>query len=317
MASKTQGAATGGVQLSATANQFVDKIVPFSKRGTSRRRRIVNSSRYHPENEPELTQLALIKDTPPAEQTALVVQELNQLNQCQRIFDFYDPVAQLKSKEMAALNELIDEITNAKESDIDEILHFLTQDFLYNEPLNRSLRLPWHEASFFMREITQASVSSGHSAIIRNDAGEIIAIGLNSVKSVKSVENEAAPSNEKTPGQMDYIANFLWQLDRKLAENLPKDVDTVMKVEIMSVSSAWTRRGLAGKLMDFTIERQKRLKIPIFTECSALASQKLFAKYNFTLLFEICHVNYLDLNGRRIFNCDDGTDRGQLVLKMP
>ena len=33
-----QGAATGGVQLSATANQFVDKIDPFSKRGTSRRR---------------------------------------------------------------------------------------------------------------------------------------------------------------------------------------------------------------------------------------------------------------------------------------
>ena len=29
---KTQGAATGGQQLSATATQFVDKIDPFSKR---------------------------------------------------------------------------------------------------------------------------------------------------------------------------------------------------------------------------------------------------------------------------------------------
>ena len=80
--------ADGGMQLSATANQFVDKIDPFSKRGTSRRRyfsrfflffqcfftsffpkkttmfrcrRIVNSSRYHAENEPELTQLPLIR----------------------------------------------------------------------------------------------------------------------------------------------------------------------------------------------------------------------------------------------------------------
>lgn len=111
---KTQGAATGGQQLSATATQFVDKIDPFSKRGTSkRRRRLVGSSRYHPENEPELVQLPLIKDTPFAEQPALVIQKLQQ---CQKIFDFYDPVAQLKSKEIkrAALNELIDHITTVK-----------------------------------------------------------------------------------------------------------------------------------------------------------------------------------------------------------
>uniref|UniRef100_A0A0M3IFN3 Serine/threonine protein phosphatase 2A regulatory subunit n=2 Tax=Ascaris TaxID=6251 RepID=A0A0M3IFN3_ASCLU len=111
---KTQGAATGGQQLSATAGQFIDKIDPFSKRGTSkRRRRLVNSSRYHPENEPELIQLPLIKDTPFADQPALVIQKLQQ---CQKIFDFYDPVAQLKSKEIkrAALNELIDHITTVK-----------------------------------------------------------------------------------------------------------------------------------------------------------------------------------------------------------
>uniref|UniRef100_A0A915PU14 Serine/threonine protein phosphatase 2A regulatory subunit n=1 Tax=Setaria digitata TaxID=48799 RepID=A0A915PU14_9BILA len=191
---KTQGAATGGQQLSATATQFVDKIDPFSKRGTSkRRRRLVNSSRYHPDSEPELTQLPLIKavfipkasilsassnggfrasvieaeltdsnrmrsygfygldlafwgslfivnpkfipetgnfnshfsilkhahyqitvvDAPTVEQSSLVIQKLQQ---CQKIFDFYDPVAQLKSKEIkrAALNELIDHITTVK-----------------------------------------------------------------------------------------------------------------------------------------------------------------------------------------------------------
>ncbi|KAL6741720.1 hypothetical protein Aduo_014947 [Ancylostoma duodenale] len=117
---KTQGPATGGQQLSATANQFVDKIDPFSKRGTSRRRRIVNSSRYHAENEPELVQLPLIKDTPANEQPALVLQKLVQ---CQKIFDFYDPVAQLKSKEIkrAALNELIDHITTTKGAIVESI----------------------------------------------------------------------------------------------------------------------------------------------------------------------------------------------------
>ncbi|VDM72093.1 unnamed protein product [Strongylus vulgaris] len=115
-----KGAATGGQQLSATANQFVDKIDPFSKRGTSRRRRIVNSSRYHAENEPELVQLPLIKgmpfvdvyklfkvtslDTPANEQPALVLQKLVQ---CQKIFDFYDPVAQLKSKEVGCVKNYL------------------------------------------------------------------------------------------------------------------------------------------------------------------------------------------------------------------
>lgn len=62
---KTSGAATGGQQLSATANQFVDKIDPFSKRGNSRRkRRPVSSSRYHAENEPDLVLLPLIKGEP-------------------------------------------------------------------------------------------------------------------------------------------------------------------------------------------------------------------------------------------------------------
>uniref|UniRef100_A0A915P525 Serine/threonine protein phosphatase 2A regulatory subunit n=1 Tax=Meloidogyne floridensis TaxID=298350 RepID=A0A915P525_9BILA len=96
---KTSGAATGGQQLSASANQFVDKIDPFSKRGNSRRRRrLVGSSRYHTDNEPDLVQLPLIKDASQAEQTNLAIQKLQQ---CQKIFDFYDPVSQLKSKELA------------------------------------------------------------------------------------------------------------------------------------------------------------------------------------------------------------------------
>ncbi|CAI4222535.1 unnamed protein product [Auanema sp. JU1783] len=117
---RTQGAATGGGQLSATANQFVDKIDPFSKRGTSRRRRVINSSRYHPDNEPELVELGKIKDTPLVEQPNLVVQKLIQ---CQKIFDFYDPVSQLKSKEIkrAALNELIDHITTTKGAIVESI----------------------------------------------------------------------------------------------------------------------------------------------------------------------------------------------------
>lgn len=68
-----------------------------------------------------------VLDTAAGEQTSVAIQKLQQ---CQKIFDFYDPVAQLKSKEVclvviffeqfsfqikrAALNELIDYITASK-----------------------------------------------------------------------------------------------------------------------------------------------------------------------------------------------------------
>uniref|UniRef100_A0AC35U1W1 Serine/threonine protein phosphatase 2A regulatory subunit n=1 Tax=Rhabditophanes sp. KR3021 TaxID=114890 RepID=A0AC35U1W1_9BILA len=118
---KMQGAATGGQSLSATANQFVDKIDPFQKRGNSRRRKCyMNSSRYHMDNEPELTPLPPLRDTPPNEQTTMMIEKLRQ---CQRIFDFYDPVAQLKSKEIkrSALNDLIDFITSTKGSIVEPL----------------------------------------------------------------------------------------------------------------------------------------------------------------------------------------------------
>ncbi|CAI5453759.1 unnamed protein product [Caenorhabditis angaria] len=117
---RTQGAATGGQQLSATANQFVDKIDPFHSKRPSRRLRISTSSRFMNESGQELQQLPLIKDTPAAEQTALVVQKLTQ---CQYLFDFYDPVAELKCKEIkrSALNELIDHITTTKGSIVESI----------------------------------------------------------------------------------------------------------------------------------------------------------------------------------------------------
>uniref|UniRef100_A0A1I7UTX1 Serine/threonine protein phosphatase 2A regulatory subunit n=1 Tax=Caenorhabditis tropicalis TaxID=1561998 RepID=A0A1I7UTX1_9PELO len=85
-----------------------------------RKKRINNSSRYNVDSAQELVQLPLIKDTPSNEQPALVIEKLTQ---CQHVFDFYDPVAQLKCKEIkrAALNELIDHITSTKGAIVETI----------------------------------------------------------------------------------------------------------------------------------------------------------------------------------------------------
>uniref|UniRef100_A0A915L4A7 Serine/threonine protein phosphatase 2A regulatory subunit n=1 Tax=Romanomermis culicivorax TaxID=13658 RepID=A0A915L4A7_ROMCU len=92
---------------------FVDKIDPFKKSSVKRRQKLQGSSRYRTEAESELTPLPLLKDVPAGEQVDLFIQKLRQ---CQVIFDFLEPVAQIKSKEVkrATLNELIEYITGGK-----------------------------------------------------------------------------------------------------------------------------------------------------------------------------------------------------------
>ncbi len=69
------------------------------------------SSRFRSAKKVELTKLANIKDTPQKDQPDLVVQKLRQ---CCAIFDFVEPLSDLKSKEIkrAALHELMDYIVD-------------------------------------------------------------------------------------------------------------------------------------------------------------------------------------------------------------
>ncbi|XP_067942360.1 serine/threonine-protein phosphatase 2A 56 kDa regulatory subunit epsilon isoform-like [Watersipora subatra] len=68
------------------------------------------SSRYRPIGGQELVALALLKDTGPNDQQDLFIRKLLQ---CCNVFNFMDPVADLKSKEIkrACLNELVDYVT--------------------------------------------------------------------------------------------------------------------------------------------------------------------------------------------------------------
>uniref|UniRef100_A0A8R1ESY0 Uncharacterized protein n=1 Tax=Caenorhabditis japonica TaxID=281687 RepID=A0A8R1ESY0_CAEJA len=63
-------------------------------------------------------------NTAPNEQAALVIEKIVQ---CQHVFDFYAPVAQLKCKEIkrTALNERIDHITSTKGAIVETIKQLL------------------------------------------------------------------------------------------------------------------------------------------------------------------------------------------------
>ncbi|KAK7104554.1 serine/threonine-protein phosphatase 2A 56 kDa regulatory subunit epsilon isoform-like isoform X1 [Littorina saxatilis] len=93
--------------------KVADRIDPFSTKAsikTKKQKRSQGSSHYRTKNAPELQALPHLKDTPPAEQQELFIKKLQQ---CCVVFDFMDPVTDLKSKEIkrACLNELVDYIT--------------------------------------------------------------------------------------------------------------------------------------------------------------------------------------------------------------
>jgi len=94
-----------------SSGTFVDRIDPFAKRSLKKKqKKSQGSSRYRTGGDVELTALPLLKDVPSSEQEELFIRKLRQ---CCVGFDFMDPVADLKGKEIkrATLNEIVDYIT--------------------------------------------------------------------------------------------------------------------------------------------------------------------------------------------------------------
>ncbi|KAG7509452.1 serine serine/threonine-protein phosphatase 2A 56 kDa regulatory subunit alpha isoform isoform X1 [Solea senegalensis] len=94
-----------------SASEKVDGFTRKSMRKAQRQRRSQGSSQYRTHSVPvELSPLPQLKDAPSTEQQELFSQKLQQ---CCVLFDFFDSVTDLKSKEIkrATLNELVDYVS--------------------------------------------------------------------------------------------------------------------------------------------------------------------------------------------------------------
>lgn len=110
-AADSGGAVPGGGSSKAPGS---DKLDPFRKKNeltaNKKQKRSHGSSHYRPKAPTELTPLSSLKDAAAGEQMELFTQKLQQ---CCVVFDFSDPVSDLKSKEVkrTCLNELVDFVT--------------------------------------------------------------------------------------------------------------------------------------------------------------------------------------------------------------
>ncbi|PAA77306.1 hypothetical protein BOX15_Mlig033290g4 [Macrostomum lignano] len=90
-----------------------DRLDPFRNKNeikSKKQKRSQGSSHYRPKAPTELTPLPLLKDAASGDQLDLFVKKMQQ---CCVVFDFSDPVSDLKSKEVkrTCLNELVDFVT--------------------------------------------------------------------------------------------------------------------------------------------------------------------------------------------------------------
>ncbi|XP_064489026.1 serine/threonine-protein phosphatase 2A 56 kDa regulatory subunit epsilon isoform-like [Ornithodoros turicata] len=122
----------------SSSTTFVDKIDPFKKGSLKRKqRKSQGSSRYRSANDVELQPLPLLKDVASTEQEELLIRKLRQ---CSVVFDFMDPVADIKGKEIkrATLNELVDYITAGRgvltESVYPEIIRMISSNLFRTLP---------------------------------------------------------------------------------------------------------------------------------------------------------------------------------------
>ncbi|VVC31034.1 Protein phosphatase 2A, regulatory B subunit, B56,Armadillo-type fold,Armadillo-like helical [Cinara cedri] len=116
--SNSAATASSGTTSTGAAATFVDRIDPFTKiavlkRKTKRSQGSSSSSRYRTCSDVELQPLPLLKDVSSQEQEELMIRKLRQ---CSVPFDFMDPMAELKGKEIKrdTLNELVDYVSTSR-----------------------------------------------------------------------------------------------------------------------------------------------------------------------------------------------------------
>uniref|UniRef100_A0A1I8G022 Serine/threonine protein phosphatase 2A regulatory subunit n=2 Tax=Macrostomum lignano TaxID=282301 RepID=A0A1I8G022_9PLAT len=135
------GKSSAAPHVAANAAPSGDKADPFRNRNelkaSKKPKRSHGSSHYRPKAPTELNALPPLKDATSADQIELFQQKLQQ---CRVVFDFSDPVSDLKSKEVkrTCLNELVDFVTVTRgvlqDSTYPEIIRMIACNIFRNLP---------------------------------------------------------------------------------------------------------------------------------------------------------------------------------------
>uniref|UniRef100_A0A915B0A0 aralkylamine N-acetyltransferase n=1 Tax=Parascaris univalens TaxID=6257 RepID=A0A915B0A0_PARUN len=206
-------------------------------------------------------------------------------------------------------------IETAKQSDVSRIADFLTSVFTFTEPHCRALGMTPDEAKPFITAMAEKCIPHGLSCLVTEDRSkELAAVRLFGVAGREDDSEEAIELSPK----MRIISNLLELTKEGFWEMVDGNVRRVVTREITSVKQQHMRKGIATFLLSYLLDEHniRRLDVQgIISEASSIENQRLLRKAGYEVYKEVKHVNYVDRNGHRIFNCDDGTDRIILFFK--
>nr|XP_018899652.1 PREDICTED: dopamine N-acetyltransferase-like isoform X1 [Bemisia tabaci] len=211
------------------------------------------------------------------------------------------------------------QIVSISNKDVDDVIGFLRTFFFRDEPLNVAVNLldtpdaVCHELEQFCTDF----IPEGVSVMAVSDSGEILGVCLNSISRRSSdpcSENDEECSHPKFRKILHLLTMVSKQAD--IFGQFPT-VDTVLNVEVISVSDAARGQGIAKALFHKCRQIAVEQRMPLVEViCTSHYSAKAVERLGFQCIYELLYKDHLDSNGEPVFTPEPPHDRVK-VFVMP
>uniref|UniRef100_A0AC35TGK3 N-acetyltransferase domain-containing protein n=1 Tax=Rhabditophanes sp. KR3021 TaxID=114890 RepID=A0AC35TGK3_9BILA len=247
----------------------------------------------------------------------------------------YDEGNQRRHHYLASLNSASTPhnltFTQATESDRAKIYDFMMDVFRIHEPITNNLDCQEWELEDFFSDILTECLNDNVSILVHDSSNKLIAICLNSIhhKKCDNKVSEVDDTSDKVDFTLEYercdyksdkankIATFVATIDTNYEHLLPKEIEKLLKLDVICVSPAMARCGIAATLMNVVFEFGKIEGADGIISCTtATGSQNLLKKKGF---FKIKSHSFdmFKVNGEIVFkNLVDKGVGGSLMLKQ-
>ncbi|GAB0095829.1 hypothetical protein DMENIID0001_112590 [Sergentomyia squamirostris] len=196
-----------------------------------------------------------------------------------------------------------------KPEDADQVVAFIKKHFFEDEPLNRSLVLgECKQLEMFSIECLPEDLSF---KAMRN--GEIIGVMINGImrKDFEGPHTDFS-GHEKFQKIITMSESLEHQCD--IFGRFP-DIDRFVDGRIMCVSSDARGLGIAGKLVEETLNRMIRENLPmIYIQCSSLYSARVLEKLNFEEILSLKYEDY-QIDGMVVFTPEKPHEHVKIFIK--
>ncbi|XP_065058560.1 uncharacterized protein LOC135686287 [Rhopilema esculentum] len=207
--------------------------------------------------------------------------------------------------------------------DFTQIDSLLQQHFISQEPTDVALGLNRSTPGYVenLQKVIRHCLTQPYSFVTINEENEIVGVRLSKLhKPSQNAIDDRKLENAVRSGfsALEIFEVYLAKLEGEVEKLIPANCrKNILKFSILCVHQKFRRLGIAAKLVDLSCQNARKLKFCcVFALLTAKASQNLFKKDGFEVLRVIKHKDFVDENGKRFLNCNDGTDQGQLVFKI-